>query len=394
MELYNIALKHLKQMFGPEAEFREDQYEAIEKVLTENKLLVVEKTGWGKSIVYFICTKLLRENGSGPVILISPLLALMRNQVMTAEKLGLSALTYNSETNDKDEIIQALINNKCDILLISPERLSNKSDMELILNSISGNIGMFVIDEAHCISDWGHDFRPDYRRISSIIKTMPPNVPILATTATANQRVIDDIVSQLGNIKVLRGPLIRESLKIQVIKMDSQSERMAWLLENIPIIKGSGIIYCLTKRDTERVAEWLNRNGIRAAAYTSDTDKDEKKIIENEFMKNRIKCIVATVALGMGYDKPDISFVIHFQRPGNIVSYYQQIGRAGRQIDEAYVILLSGKEDDAIQDYFIRTAFPTEIEMTEVVKILENAEDGLKKTEILKNANCSGQSFL
>ena len=386
MSIYNDALYCLQKMFGEDAQFREDQYEAIEKVLTEKRMLVVEKTGWGKSVVYFIATKLLRDRGMGPTILISPLLSLMRNQIENANKLGLSAFSINSETmEDKPSIICALRSDSCDILLISPERLANKEDMELILNNIPKGIGMFVVDEAHCISDWGHDFRPDYRRIVAMVKSMPPNVPILATTATANQRVIDDIVEQLGNINVLRGSLMRESLAIQVIKLKDQAERLAWLSENIPNMPGSGIVYCLTKRDTEKVASWLAQNGITAVSYTSETKN--RPAIEGAFMRNEMKCLVATVALGMGYDKPDIGFVIHYQRPGNIVSYYQQIGRAGRQIDKAYAILLSGLEDDEIQEYFINSAFPTENEMINVVKLLESADNGMKATEIESYVN-------
>lgn len=385
--LYIAALGHLRKMFGEEAQFKEDQFEAIEKVIREKRVLLVEKTGWGKSTVYFIVTKILRDTGKGPTILISPLLSLMRNQIENAEKLGLNAVSINSQikSDEKDNILELLSNDDCDILLISPERLGNKKDMDDIMNSIPKGIGLFVVDEAHCISDWGHDFRPDYRRIVNMVKTMPPNVPILATTATANQRVVDDIVDQLGDIDVFRGNLLRESLAIQVVKLGDQAERLAWLLENVPKMSGSGIVYCLTKRDTERVARWLNLNGITAYSYSSETENREE--IENLFMQNRMKCIVATVALGMGYDKPDIGFVIHFQRPGNVVAYYQQIGRAGRNIDNAYAILMTGNEDDEIQDYFIENAFPTEREMSDVVELLENADDGLKEWEILRSLN-------
>lgn len=386
--MYNDALNYLKQMFGKDAVFRQDQYEAIEKTLTDKRLLVVEKTGWGKSIVYFIATKILRKKGKGPTILISPLISLMRNQTENAEKLGLTAFTINSDTMaNKNSILEALRNDECDLLLISPERLANKEDMSAIINSISKGIGLFVVDEAHCISDWGHDFRPDYRRIVSVVKSMPPSVPILATTATANRRVVEDVVAQLGDIKVMRGPLLRESLSIQVIKLKDQSQRMAWLAQTIPQIDGSGIVYCLTVRDTEKVATWLQKNGINAVAYSSKTEN--RKDIEEAFFVNKIKCLVATVAIGMGYDKPDIGFVIHYQRPGNIVSYYQQIGRAGRQIENAYAVLLSGGEDDAIHEFFIRTAFPTEEEMSIVVDAIEQCFNGVNKYELKKKLNIS-----
>ena len=314
--MYNIALKYLKQMFGEDASFRPDQYEAIEKVLTDRRLLVVEKTGWGKSIVYFIATKILRDRGMGPTILISPLLSLMRNQIDNANRLGLQALTINSGTiKDRESILLSLKEDNCDLLLISPERLANKEDMSAIINNIQKGIGLFVVDEAHCISDWGHDFRPDYRRIVNMVKTMPPNVPILATTATANQRVVDDIVDQLGDIDVCRGNLLRESLAIQVVKLGDQAERLAWLLENVPKMSGSGIVYCLTKRDTEKVAQWLNLNGITAYSYSSETENREE--IENLFM---LEPVVRTIARLKG--KNDIQ--VFMKVKANLMKMFKQ----------------------------------------------------------------------
>lgn len=386
--VYDDALKYLKQMFGVEATFRDGQWESIHLAINNKKALIVQQTGWGKSVVYFIATKILRSYGKGPTILISPLLSLMRNQIDSASGLGITAESINSQNVDEWENVKAnLKEDKCDVLLISPEQLANRERFSEIISCIKNGIGLFVVDEAHCISDWGHDFRPDYRRITNIIKTLPPNVPVIATTATANQRVVEDISCQLGNIDVVRGPLVRESLRIQVIKLKDQSERLAWLAENILKMPGVGIIYCLTVSDCGKVSKWLQKHNIQARQYTGKMEAEERKELEELFMKNGIKCLVATVALGMGYDKADIGFVIHYQRPGNVVSYYQQIGRAGRRLDNAYVILLNGAEDDDIQEYFIETAFPTEIEMQGVVETLEHSEVGLQKSQILKNVN-------
>lgn len=386
--MYDEALKYLKHMLGARASFRDGQWEAVQHSLQNRKVLIVQKTGWGKSIVYFIATKLLRDKGKGPTILISPLLSLVRNQIDSASSLGISAESINSQNVDEWDIIKDKLKaDSCDILLISPEQLANRDRFNELMSYISKGIGLFVVDEAHCISDWGHDFRPDYRRITNVIKTLPPNVPVIATTATANQRVVDDISFQLGDIEVLRGPLVRESLRIQVIRLKDQAERMAWLAENVPKMPGIGIIYCLTVSDCRKVSKWLQKNGIHARAYNGKLEAEERKSLEYQFMQNEIKCLVATVALGMGYDKADIGFVIHYQRPGNVVSYYQQIGRAGRRLDNAYAILLNGIEDDDIQEYFINTAFPTQSEMRDVVDVLENSENGLKQNQILSMVN-------
>lgn len=389
------ALELLRTMFGPVAEFREGQWESIEAILRRQKTLVVQKTGWGKSVVYFITAKLLRMSGKGPTLLISPLLALMRNQIEIAQKIGVRAETINSDNQDDwERVEQTIQNGECDILLLSPERLGNPDFTGRVLPSFKDGIGMFVVDEAHCISDWGHDFRPDYRRIVRIIHTLPPNVPILATTATANQRVIDDIREQLGaHLQVIRGPLTRESLKLQVIRLNDQAERLAWLSENINQLKGSGIIYCLTIADCNKVAGWVRSQGVNVLEYhtklSADSEVNRRLRTEREQMllDNRVKALVATVALGMGFDKPDLGFVIHYQRPGSLVAYYQQIGRAGRALDNAYAILLNGEEDDEIQEYFIAKAFPTQEEMELVVGAIEESALGLKENEILKAVN-------
>ena len=364
----------LRESYGENAKFREGQKEAIEAVVNGKRTLVVQKTGWGKSLVYFLATKLLKEKErDGITLIISPLLALMNNQIDSAKKLGINVKTINSDNKDEwDNIISDICdNNTVDALIISPERLANADFVKDCLDKIKNRVNLFVVDEAHCISDWGHDFRPDYRRIVKILQLLPGNVPVLATTATANDRVVNDIVAQLGeNLVISRGELIRESLAIQVIKLQKKEDRLAWLAENIEKMPGSGVVYCLTKADCDLVTDWLNENDIKSEKYYADISKEYKAIILDKFQKNEIKVLVATVAFGMGYDKPDIGFVIHFQRPANIVSYYQQIGRAGRGIELAYAILLCGEEDEHINQYFINSAFPTEKDMNIVVDFI------------------------
>jgi len=380
----------LRAMIGEQATFRSGQWEAIEAIVSKKqRVLVVQRTGWGKSLVYFLATKLLRDQGSGPTLLISPLLSLMRNQIDMAKKIGIQAFTINSANRQEWEAAEnALSQNECDLLLISPERLNNERFQKSILPSMAGSVGLFVVDEAHCISDWGHDFRPDYRKIVRILQMLPRGVPILGTTATANDRVIDDIQHQLGEgLVILRGALDRETLRLQCIRLANQSERMAWLVENLPKFHGSGIVYCLTIPDTQRVAEWLKKNGFNAEAYHAGNDTEiDRPALEQAFINNEIQVLVATVALGMGFDKPDISFVIHFQRPGSVIAYYQQVGRAGRAVDRAYGILLSGVEDDEIQDYFIETAFPSVQSMREILDTLGRHET-LSFDELLSKVN-------
>lgn len=379
----------LRQMLGSEAAFREGQWEAIQALVEDRaRLLVVQKTGWGKSLVYFLATKLLRDQGAGPTFLVSPLLSLMRNQIAMAERIGVRALNISSANREEWEAIeQALGQDACDILLVSPERLANQRFQSQTLPLLGRGIGLFVVDEAHCISDWGHDFRPDYRRIVRIVRNLPPSVPVLATTATANDRVVADVVAQLGQeLRVMRGPLSRPSLRLQAIRLADQAERLAWLAENLPRLPGTGIVYCLTVADCERVATWLQAHGIRAPAYHASLTNEERIEREQALLNNRVKALVATVALGMGFDKPDLGFVVHFQRPGSLVAYYQQIGRAGRAADRAYAILLNGREDDEIQDYFIRNASPSTEAMRQIVDALEAAE-GLTQTEIMARVN-------
>jgi ATP-dependent DNA helicase RecQ len=374
--MYEAALAYLrKSLDRPDASFRDGQWQSIEALLSRKRILVVQRTGWGKSIVYFLATRLLRDRGAGPTLLISPLLSLMRNQIAAAERIGIRAATINSSnTDDWEEVKRRLIAGEIDILLISPERLGNDTFRDEILIPIAGRVGLFVVDEAHCISDWGHDFRPDYRRIATILNVLPKNIPVIATTATANDRVVDDVRRQMGDVEVFRGPLVRASLRLQNIELPSQTARLAWLAQHLPSMPGSGIVYTLTIRDAERVARWLNQNGIVARAYHADSL--DRPALEEALLRNEIKALVATVALGMGFDKPDLGFVVHFQRPGSVVHYYQQVGRAGRAVDDAYGVLLNGEEDDAIVEYFIGNAFPPEAHVGRVLDALE-ANDGL-----------------
>jgi ATP-dependent DNA helicase RecQ len=378
----------LRQMLGADKSFREGQWEAIHAAaVLKQRVMVVQRTGWGKSIVYFIAIKILREAGSGPALLISPLLALMRNQIDAARKIGLRPLTIHSENRDEWHEAQSVLSrNECDILLISPERLANTEFRRQVLSQIQSSIGLFIVDEAHCISDWGHDFRPDYRRIVRVLRLLPPSVPVVCTTATANNRVVEDVIAQITNLQVQRGPLTRASLKLFNIELSDQSERLAWLAQFVPKLPGSGIIYCLTIPDTRRVALWLQQNGITAREYNSELASVDKLEAERLLLNNGCKALVATVALGMGFDKPDLGFVIHFQRPGSVIAYYQQVGRAGRAVDEAYGILLSGREDDEIQDYFIRSAFPPAEVMLEILAEIEQSA-ALTINELMSRLN-------
>lgn len=392
--IYNStrALELLRTGSGrADACFREAQEDAICHVVEgRGRLLVVQKTGWGKSFVYFIATKLLRDGGNGPALLISPLLALMRNQMAAAERMGIRAATINSDNVDDWAHVEAkLARGEVDILLISPERLANERFRAQVLVGIAAHISMLVIDEAHCISDWGHDFRPHYRLLERIVRTLPPNLRLLATTATANNRVMEDLSAVLGpKLDVSRGDLNRTSLSLQTIRLPSQAERLAWLAEQLATLQGHGIIYTLTVRDAHQVADWLKTRGFTIEAYTGETG-DRRETLEKALLDNEVKALVATTALGMGYDKPDLAFVIHYQTPGSVVAYYQQVGRAGRALDSAYGVLLSGQEESDITEWFIRSAFPTRQEVADVLGALEEQENGLSVPELLSRVNLS-----
>ena len=374
-----------------DANFRDGQEDAICHIVEgKGRLLVVQKTGWGKSFVYFIATKLLREAGAGPALLISPLLALMRNQIAAAERMGVRAATINSDNQDEWKAVEAkLRRNEVDILLIAPEKLGNDWFNTEVLAGIAGQISLMVIDEAHCISDWGHDFRPHYRLLERIARTLPANLRLLATTATANNRVMEDLVAVLGpNMKVLRGDLNRGSLTLQTMRLPSQAVRMAWIAQQLNSLPGHGIIYTLTIRDANQLADWLKAKGFAVEAYTGKTG-DRREELEQALQENQVKALVATTALGMGYDKPDLAFVIHFQMPGSVVAYYQQVGRAGRALRSAYGVLLSGNEEEGITDWFIRSAFPTRQEVDDVLGALNEAPEGLSIPELMTCVNMS-----
>ncbi len=374
-----IALREL--VGSPEATFRDGQLEAISALVRDRRrTLVVQRTGWGKSAVYFVATRLLRGEdggGAGPTVIVSPLLALMRNQIASGERGGVRSATINSDNRDSwDEIATQLENDEIDVLLVSPERFANPGFAADVLPKIAARVGLLVVDEVHCISDWGHDFRPDYRRIGRLLDLLPEGVPVLGTTATANDRVVADIEAQFGSgLVTIRGPLARPSLALDTRRIPGQPERLAWLATVIPKLAGTGIVYCLTVADTDRVAGWLRERGIDAAAYSGRTDSQLRRTLEDRLLANDLDVLVATSALGMGYDKPDLAFVIHYQSPGSPIAYYQQVGRAGRALEHAHGILLSGYEDRDIQDYFIRVAFPPQEQAEAVVKLLDRGVD-------------------
>jgi ATP-dependent DNA helicase RecQ len=374
------------------AEFRDGQLEAIQDLVAGRaRVLCVQRTGWGKSAVYFVATALLREAGAGPTLIVSPLLALMRNQIAAAQRLGLRAHTINSTNREEwDDVRARLADDAIDLLLISPERLNNPRFREDMLPLFAASVGLLVIDEAHCISDWGHDFRPDYRRVKDMLDALAPRVAVLGTTATANDRVVGDVLEQLGgeSMRSYRGPLARKSLRLEVLELPRPAQRLAWLVEHLPSLPGSGIVYTLTKRDSEQVAEFLNANGIAALAYTGEQDTEDRITTEDRLLRNDVKAVVATSALGMGYDKADLTFVVHYQAPGSVVSYYQQVGRAGRGVEHADVVLLRGGEDRRIQDFFIEQAFPGRERVDAVLEDLRVAgEEGRTTRELMSVVN-------
>ncbi|MCC3761646.1 DEAD/DEAH box helicase [Glycomyces sp. TRM65418] len=377
----------LRALAGEHARLREDQWRAIEALCegaaapgsahgsAGRRVLLVQRTGFGKSAVYFTATVLLRRRGAGPTVIVSPLLALMRNQIGAAERAGVRARTINSANpEDWDAIAEAIAEDAVDVLLISPERLNNPAFRDHQLPKLAAGCGMLVVDEAHCISDWGHDFRPDYRRIATFIAELPDSVPVLATTATANARVSDDIAEQLDrrdtSTLVLRGSLDRESLRLSVVELPDNAHRLAWLDEHLPRIEGSGIVYTLTVAAAEEVSDYLSGRGHAVASYTGRTDNTERLQREEDLLGNRLKALVATSALGMGFDKPDLGFVVHLGAPSSPVAYYQQIGRAGRARDRAEVVLLPGSEDRAIWEYFGSLSFPSEDAVRRTLDVL------------------------
>ncbi|WP_346009976.1 RecQ family ATP-dependent DNA helicase [Pseudonocardia sp. SID8383] len=370
----------LQQLAGPQARLREDQWRAIEALVAQHRrALVVQRTGWGKSAVYFVATALLRAQGAGPTVIVSPLLALMRNQIDAAIRSGIVAVTVNSANADEwDAVYADIANGDVDVLLVSPERLNNPDFRDRVLPELAASAGMLVVDEAHCVSDWGHDFRPDYRRLRTLIAELPSGIPVLATTATANDRVVTDVSEQLGmgrdqqDTLVLRGSLDRESLRLAVVRLSSPARRLAWLAARLDEMPGAGIVYTLTVQAADDVAEFLRERGVAVRSYSGRTDPEDRLAAESDLMENRVKALVATSALGMGFDKPDLGFVVHLGAPASPVAYYQQIGRAGRALDRAEVVLLPGREDRDIWAYFASLAFPPEPLVRQTLAVLSD----------------------
>jgi len=380
-QLRERADQLLRALAGEDARLRDDQWTAIEALVAERRrALVVQRTGWGKSAVYFLATALLREQGSGPTVIVSPLLALMRNQIAAAARAGIRASTINSANPQEwDEVQARVVGGEIDVLLVSPERLNNPDFRDTVLPKLTATAGLLVVDEAHCVSDWGHDFRPDYRRLRTLLADLPEGVPVLATTATANDRVVTDVTEQLGlgrgsDTLVLRGPLDRESLHLSVARVPTPEARIAWLSERLAELPGSGIIYTLTVAAAHDVAGLLRERGYEVSAYTGKTEPAEREAAEADLLANRVKALVATSALGMGFDKPDLGFVMHLGAPSSPIAYYQQIGRAGRGVRRAEVILLPGQEDREIWSYFSSLAFPEDRRVSQVLDALAQAD--------------------
>jgi ATP-dependent DNA helicase RecQ len=384
-DLRSAAEAHLRALVGrDDATLRDDQWTAISALVEDKRrALVVQRTGWGKSAVYFVATALLRSRGAGPTVIISPLLALMRNQIAAADRAGIHAVTINSTNVDDWRRIQADIEaGRVDVLLVSPERLNNPGFRDDVLPSLAATAGLLVIDEAHCISDWGHDFRPDYRRIRTMLADLPPGIPVLATTATANARVTSDVAEQLGtDVLVLRGALDRESLHLGVVRLKTAEQRLAWLADHLGEFEGSGIVYCLTVAATQEIADYLRGRGHAVAAYSGQTETTEREALEEDLATGRVKALIATSALGMGFDAT-LGFVVNMGAPQSPVAYYQQVGRAGRGTDNATVVLLPALEDRDIWKYFASLAFPPEQQVRQTLSVL--AEQGTLSTAALE----------
>ncbi|NUR86472.1 MAG: ATP-dependent DNA helicase RecQ, partial [Nonomuraea sp.] len=385
------AEERLRALAGEHAVLREDQWAAIQALVVDRRrVLVVQRTGWGKSAVYFVATGLLRDMGEGPTVIVSPLLALMRNQIAAAERAGIRAVTINSANPEAwEEVYGRVADGEVDVLLVSPERLNNPDFRDNVLPELAESAGLVVVDEAHCISDWGHDFRPDYRRLATLFRELPPGIPVLATTATANARVTRDVAEQLeasgvDETVVLRGPLERDSLHLSVVRLATAEQRLAWLAQTLRELPGSGIVYTLTVAAAHEIASYLREQGHEVAAYSGQTDPAERLEAEEALLNNKIKALVATSALGMGFDKPDLGFVIHVGAPQSPVAYYQQVGRAGRGVERAEVILLPGTEDRDIWAYFASLAFPPEPVVRTTLETL--AAGGVMSTPALETA--------
>ncbi|WEV79535.1 RecQ family ATP-dependent DNA helicase [Janibacter cremeus] len=379
--LLDDATDVLRRLVGrDDVTFRDGQFEAIEALVGGgSRVLVVQRTGWGKSAVYFVASTLQRAKGAGPALIVSPLLALMRDQIAAAERAGVRAVSMNSANAQQwDEVRSRLAADEVDVLLVSPERLNNPRFRAEQLPDLTRRCGLLVVDEAHCVSDWGHDFRPDYRRIKDLLAELPEGTPVLATTATANERVVRDVAEQLAagatsEVLTIRGQLARDSLRLAVLPRAGMDRHLAWLATHLGRLEGSGIIYTLTVSAAEDVAAALTAAGHTVAAYTGRSDAEERARMEDALRHNRVKALVATSALGMGFDKPDLGFVVHLGAPSSPVAYYQQVGRAGRATERADVVLLPGHDDVAIWKHFASSSMPREDQAAAVLTALAEA---------------------
>jgi ATP-dependent DNA helicase RecQ len=398
--LAEAARTALRRLVGrDDADFRDGQLEAISALVADrSRVLVVQRTGWGKSAVYFVSTALRRAEGAGPTVIISPLLALMRDQIAAAERAGIRAVTMNSaNAQDWDEVRGALAADAVDVLLVSPERLNNPRFRDEQLPDLARRCGLLVVDEAHCVSQWGHDFRPDYRRIRDLLAGLPADTPVLATTATANARVVTDVVEQLEvggrSVLTVRGGLARDSLRLGVLRSMSPEQRLGWLVAHLHELPGSGIVYTLTVSAAEDVAAALSDAGIAVASYTGRTDPADRERLEGALRRNEVKALVATSALGMGFDKPDLGFVVHLGAPSSPVAYYQQVGRAGRATERADVLLLPGPEDKDIWAYFASVSMPREEQAQKVLDTLASAGRALSTAALEPRSTCDAPAW-
>lgn len=384
MERKEAEIK-LKKIFGFDS-FYDTQWLVIEKLLSGKRILFIEKTGYGKSLCFQFPALLF----NGTTIIFTPLIALMRDQVKKLRNLGISATCINSNQSNEENnfIIHEAKENKIKILYIAPERMENA---EWLQTAREMKISMVVVDEAHCISVWGHEFRPSFRRIISVVNLLPMNFPVLATTATATKKVEEDIKTQIGkNITSIRGNLLRPSLNLRVVKVKSEDEKLIWIGENINKIKGTGIIYTGTHVNTEIYSKWLEYLNINATAYHAGLDPQSRKAIEKGLLENSYKCVVSTNALGMGIDKPDLRFIIHTQTPQSPIHYYQEIGRAGRDGKPALTILFFNHDEDlSLPLAFIENSKPSINKYNRVMRAIRGERLGINQlinlTDIKKN---------
>tara|TARA_B100000427_G_scaffold310107_1_gene299685 strand:+ start:6341 stop:8197 length:1857 start_codon:yes stop_codon:yes gene_type:complete len=384
--MYDECLEYLRVIVGPKAEFQEDQFEAIESCINQgSKTLLVQKTGWGKSAVYFVAAKYLLEKKNKMTVIVSPLLSLTRNQILNAKNLLNIEAINASEDPEKIRNTEAKLRaNKVDVLIVTPERFSNTKFKEEQFPLIKENAGLFVIDEAHCVSSWGHDFRPDYMMmVKKIIPSLNNDTSVLFTTATADDKVIKDISDKNNFSKTIKGDLLRKSLSVHSFGRQSFKFSIAWFKKNIDLLKGSGIIYVLTVKKADAVAQYLrNEVGMSAQAYHARLEPHEKIDIENKLLNNEIKVVIATTALGMGFDKPDLGFLIHLGIPKTLTDYYQQIGRAGRKLENADCVLISLPDDDKINESFITKKVPEQPISNIVLKLIPNTPDEVDLNKI------------